>query len=236
MKLRHIHLPSLTHYKHGDRVQDLIVRQHLAAKADPSLPKPPPTVITAQFHPVYTTGRRDYGRLTNEAKQILRDGGRAEVFEALRGGQTTYHGPGQLTAYPIIDLKQHMLGTRDYICVLEKSLIALCAKYGVKAMTTENTGVWITEDKKIAAVGVHLRRYVSSHGIGLNVDRRVDWGFGRIVACGLEGKSTTSLEAEGATGLQVEQVGKDFVEELASRLSGVEGIEVVDDPLRKPLE
>jgi lipoyl(octanoyl) transferase len=191
--------------------------------------EPPPTIITAQFQPVYTTGRRDYGSLTNEAKRVLRDGGRAEVFEALRGGQTTYHGPGQLTAYPILDLRQHNMGTRDYICLLEKALIAVCGRYGVKAMTTENTGVWVTEDKKIAAVGVHLRRYVSSHGIGLNVDKRVDWAFGRIVACGLEGKQTTSLEAEGAKGLDVEQVGDAFVEEIAKRLVGVDGIEVANE-------
>jgi lipoyl(octanoyl) transferase len=191
--------------------------------------EPPPTIITAQFHPVYTTGRRDYGSLTDDAKGILRDGGRAEVFEALRGGQTTYHGPGQLTAYPIMDLRQHKLGTRDYICLLEKSLIAVCAKYRVNAMTTENTGVWVTENKKIAAVGVHLRRYVSSHGIGLNVDRRVDWGFGRIVACGLEGKETTSLEAEGVGGVKVEQVAQDFVEEVAKRLFGIKGIDIVSD-------
>jgi lipoate-protein ligase B len=194
--------------------------------------EPPPTVITAQFQSVYTTGRRDYGSLTDKAKRILRDGGRAEVFEALRGGQTTYHGPGQLTAYPILDLRQHRMGTRDYICLLEKSLIAVCAKYGVKAMSTENTGVWATEDKKIAAVGVHLRRYVSSHGIGLNVDRRVDWGFGRIVACGLEGKQTTSLEAEGAGIFDVSEVGDEFVKEMARRLEGIDGIEVANDPIR----
>jgi lipoyl(octanoyl) transferase len=193
--------------------------------------EPPPTIITAQFQPVYTTGRRDYGILTGDAKNILRDGGRAEVFEALRGGQTTYHGPGQLTAYPLLDLRQHKLGTRDYICLLEKSIITLCEKYGIQAKTTENTGVWVTDDKKIAAVGVHLRRFVSSHGIGLNVDRRVDWGFGRIVACGLAGKMTTSLEAEGASDLTVEDIGREFVLEVSRRLVGVNGVEEVQDPL-----
>jgi lipoyl(octanoyl) transferase len=101
----------------------------------------------------------------------------------------------------------------------------------VQAKTTENTGVWVTDDKKIAAVGVHLRRFVSSHGIGFNVDSRVDWGFRRIVACGLEGKMTTSLEQEGATGLLVEQVGRDFVLEVSKRLVGVTGVEDVDESL-----
>jgi lipoyl(octanoyl) transferase len=122
------------------------------------------------------------------------------------------------------------MGTRDYICLLERSIIALCAKYGVQTKTTENTGVWVTDDKKIAAVGVHLRRYVSSHGIGLNVDRRIDRPFGRIVACGLEGKMTTSLEEQGVPGLMVEQVGRDFVGEIAKRLVDIDGIENASDP------
>lgn len=165
---------------------------------------------------------------------VLRDNGRAEVYEALRGGQTTYHGPGQLTAYPILDLRRHNLNTRSYICLLEKSLIAVCGQHGVNAMTTENTGVWVSEDKKIAAVGVHLRRFVSSHGVGLNVRREVDWGFGRIVACGLEGKITTSLEGEGAWGLKVEDIGHDFVKEMEKRLEDVEGIEVaLEDDVQK---
>lgn len=82
------------------------------------------------------------------------------------------------------------------MCLLEKSVIATAARYGVEAFTTENTGVWTSEEDKLAAVGVHMRRNVTSHGVGLNVSTDLGW-FGRIVACGLEGKRATSLEKEG---------------------------------------
>lgn len=110
--------------------------------------------------------------------------------------------------------------------MLEKSLIATCARYGIKAMTTEHTGVWTTPDDKIAAIGVHMRRNVTSHGVGLNVSTDL-WWFDRIVACGLEGKRTTSFEKEGLRGKSVEEVGKVFVGEFGKRI-GAEGVEERD--------
>jgi lipoate-protein ligase B len=110
--------------------------------------------------------------------------------------------------------------------MLEKSLIATCAQYGIKAMTTENTGVWTSEDDKIAAIGVHMRRNITSHGVGLNVNTDL-WWFDRIVACGLEGKRATSYQMQGVEGQAVESVGSKFAEEVAKRLDGVEGIELV---------
>jgi lipoate-protein ligase B len=107
-------------------------------------------------------------------------------------------------------------------------LIATCAKYGIKAMTTEHTGVWTSPDDKIAAIGVHMRRNITSHGVGLNVNTDL-WWFDRIVACGLEGKRTTSFEREGVQGKSVERVGDDFVEEIGGRLMGVEGVERVSE-------
>lgn len=112
--------------------------------------------------------------------------------------------------------------------MLEKSLIATCAHYGIKAMTTEHTGVWTTPEDKIAAIGVHMRRNITSHGIGLNVGTDL-WWFERIVACGLEGKRTTSFECElgielgkregdDGEGISVESVGRTFVREVAERL------------------
>lgn len=94
-------------------------------------------------------------------------------------------------------------------------------------MTTENTGVWTSPDDKIAAIGVHMRRNVTSHGIGLNVNTDL-WWFNRIVACGLEGKRTTSFEREGVSGKAVEEVGTSFVEEIMARLEGVGGMETRD--------
>ena len=89
--------------------------------------------------------------------------------------------------------------------------------------TTENPGVWVGDDKKIAALGVHLRRNVTSHGLALNVNTDL-WWFDRIVACGLEGKKTTSFANEGVAGVHEGKVAKALVEELAKRIEGVDEV------------
>jgi lipoate-protein ligase B len=225
--LRHIHLPGIIPYATAARLQEALVSRFLAAKPPSSIPSPPPHIITTEFTPVYTCGRREVGTVSEKQQAYLRADGRAEFVEAKRGGQTTFHGPGQLVAYPVIDLRAHRLTPRDYVCALEKSLISTCASYGITAMTTENTGVWTSPDDKIAAIGVHMRRHITSHGIGLNVNTDL-WWFDRIVACGLEGKRTTSLEKEGVKGKSVEELGNSFVEEFGKRL-GIDGIERVEE-------
>ncbi|PNS19656.1 lipoyl(octanoyl) transferase [Sphaceloma murrayae] len=228
MNLRHLHLPGLTPYTHASALQSRLVSRFLAHKANPHTASPDPVIITAQFHPVYTCGRREIGTVSAEQQAFLRADGQADFHEALRGGQTTFHGPGQLIAYPILDLKRHALTPRSYVCLLEKSLMGTCKRYGVETRTTEHPGVWVDEERKIAALGVHLRRNVSSHGVGLNVSTDLGW-FGRIVACGLEGKSTTSLQDQGVNGVTVEDAGKVFVEEMAGRLGGVDSIMVTKE-------
>jgi lipoate-protein ligase B len=227
-KLLHIHLPGPIPYATAACLQESLVARFLASKPPSNAPAPPPHIITAEFQPVYTCGRREIGTVMPEQQSYLRANGRADFVEAMRGGQTTFHGPGQLVAYPIIDLRTHRLTPRDYVCLLEKSLIASCSKYGIEAMTTEHTGVWTSPDDKIAAIGVHMRRNVTSHGIGLNVNTELGW-FDRILACGLEGKRTTSFEREGVEGKSVEGVGETFVKEIGERLSGVEGVERVSE-------
>ncbi|KAF2397308.1 lipoyltransferase [Trichodelitschia bisporula] len=228
MHLHHLPLRGLTPYLHSSYLQETLARAILTSKSTSTPHKPPPpTILTAEFNPVYTTGRRTTALSPAEASLLFTDG-RAEVHPSPRGGLTTFHGPGQLVAYPILDLRAHGLSARSYICLLEKSLIAVCARYGVPAQTTEHTGVWVTAERKIASVGVHLRRNVSSHGVALNVSTDL-WWFNRIVACGLADKQMTSLEAEGATGVSVEDAGCAFVEEMAQRLSGVDGVVTVDE-------
>lgn len=225
--LRHIHLPGPLSYRVAASLQEHLVSRFLAAKPPSNAPAPAPHIITAEFSPVYTCGRREIGNVSAEQQEYLKADGRADFVEAMRGGQTTFHGPGQLVAYPIVDIKTHRLSPRCYVGMLEKSLIATCARYGIKAMTTENTGVWTSEDDKIAAIGVHMRRNITSHGIGLNINTDL-WWFDRIVACGLEGKKTTSFLKQGVKGKNVKTVGCEFVEEVAERLDGVEGVELVN--------
>ncbi|KAF1958799.1 lipoyltransferase [Byssothecium circinans] len=215
--LLHLRFRNPISYRTASLLQESLVSRFLASKPPSTLAAPPPHIITAEFNPVYTCGRREIGTVSQEQQDYLQNNGTAEFVEALRGGQTTFHGPGQLVAYPIIDLRAHKLTPRTYVCLLEKSLISTCKHYGIIAMTTENTGVWTSEDDKIAAIGVHMRRNITSHGVGLNVDTEL-WWFERIVACGLEGKRTTSFEREGVAEVEVEDVGKVFVREIAERL------------------
>ncbi|KAI5247887.1 lipoyltransferase [Aureobasidium subglaciale] len=204
MSLRHLVLKGIVPYSKAAKLQQELVTKFLAHKASPATtPAPLPTIITTQFSPVYTCGRREVGTVSQEQQDFLKDNGKAEFHEALRGGQTTFHGPGQLVAYPIIDLKKHNISPRNY--------------YGISAMTTEHPGVWTTPDDKISALGVHLRRNITSHGVGLNINTDLTW-FNRIVACGLEGKRTTSFENEGVHGQIVEDVANAFVRQLASSL------------------
>ncbi|KAH8723940.1 hypothetical protein GQ44DRAFT_709393 [Phaeosphaeriaceae sp. PMI808] len=226
--LRHIHLPGPVSYHRAASLQERLVSRFLASKPPSNAPAPPPHVITAEFTPVYTCGRREVGNVSATQQDYLRANGRADFVEAMRGGQTTFHGPGQLVAYPIVDLRTHKLSPRCYVSMLEKSLIGTCARFNIKAMTTENTGVWTSEDEKIAAIGVHMRRNITSHGVGLNINTDL-WWFDRIVACGLEGKRSTSFTKQGVEGQNVEGVGSGFVHEVAERLEGVNGVERVKD-------
>ncbi|KAF7727510.1 hypothetical protein EC973_007488 [Apophysomyces ossiformis] len=123
----------------------------------------------------------------------------------MRGGQVTFHGPGQLIAYPIIDIRDYKLNVRCYVSLLEKVVIDTCKHYGIDANTTENTGVWVGEDHKIAALGVHLQRYVSSHGLALNCNIDVSW-FDHIVPCGLAEKMVTTISEQRQHNTTVQEV------------------------------
>ena len=123
-----------------------------------------------------------------------------QVKETLRGGQITYHGPGQLVIYPIMDLKTvnsakwpKGLTARCFVNVLEEATINTLKPIGIRGIRTDNPGVWVSEEEKIAALGLHLRRNITSFGVGLNVRTDLRY-FDKIVACGLEGKKTTSIK------------------------------------------
>lgn len=114
------------------------------------------------------------------------------LYESGRGGDVTYHGPGQLIGYPVIDLKPDRTDAHRYVRDLEEVLLQVCGSYGVQATREPGlTGVWVG-DEKIAAIGVRLSRWVTSHGFALNVNPDLSY-FSLIVPCGIEGRGVTSL-------------------------------------------
>ena len=160
----------------------------------------PDELLLLEHESVFTIGR------TND-QSSLRDPAAlpAPLMAINRGGQATWHGPGQLVGYPLLDLRKRGSDLHRYLRDLEEFLIRLCAEFGVTASRREGlTGVWVGE-KKIASLGVGVRRWISMHGFALNVCGPLE-GFAHITPCGIAGVEMTSLEREGADGVTVEGV------------------------------
>jgi lipoate-protein ligase B len=251
--LRHIHFQDLVPFQAISKLQDILVAQNLAHKASPlTTPVPLPTVVSFTPFPVYTFGRRDLPTTfapafieklqeplapkdTQTIRNILKCNQhldtfpdtpwtRAEIVPTLRGGLTTFHGPGQLVIYPILDLKSPLvrnslpdtsepnpysngLDVRSYISLLEATTVDVLKYLDITAHLTADPGVWTQPrhrdvelyagqrreiPRKIAAVGVHLRRNITSYGLAINNATDLRW-FDRIVPCGLVGKGVTSI-------------------------------------------
>lgn len=150
------------------------------------------TLVLLEHEPVYTVGIRNKG-YTEENEKKLRSLG-AEFWRTNRGGLITFHGPGQLVVYPVLDLKQFHTSVRWYVREMERMVIRVCAELGIKAETSPDTGVWVG-DRKICAIGIHGSRYVTTHGLALNCNTDLRW-FDHIVPCGIEGKGVTSISKE----------------------------------------
>ncbi len=149
-------------------------------------------LVMLQHPPVYTLGMRG-GRehLLVAPEQLARRG--ASVVATDRGGDITFHGPGQLVAYPILDLRRRGLGPASYVRMLEATIIETLARFGIEAARVPGRpGVW-AEGSKVAALGVRVRGGVSTHGLALNVSTDLDW-FGLIVPCGIADAGVTSME------------------------------------------
>jgi lipoyl(octanoyl) transferase len=172
--------------------EEIIARKH----ADPSEPD---HLLLLEHEPVYTIGRTQDQSSLREASALPHP-----VHVINRGGQATYHGPGQLVGYPILDLKKRGQDLHRYLRALEEIVIVTCAAFGVTGQRLDGlTGVWI-EDRKIASLGVGVRRWVTMHGLALNVCGPLA-GFASITPCGIGGVQMTSLEREGASEITVKQ-------------------------------
>lgn len=149
-------------------------------------------IFVLEHLPVITMGRNGRQEHLLRDRAELRAMG-IELHEADRGGDVTYHGPGQLVAYPVLDLKRFSLTIKGYMRLLEQAVIDLLADYGLKGDRVQGlTGVWVN-GAKVAAIGVGARRWVTYHGLALNVDPDMSH-FGLIVPCGIADRPVTSLK------------------------------------------
>lgn len=182
--------------------QGLNLQKHIASTFNDTAPEQFRNVLILTEHrPVYTIGIRTK-EYTIDDEHTLRQLG-ADFYRTNRGGLITFHGPGQLVAYPILYLKHFNPSIRWYVCHLEKTIINVCAELGLTAKTTPDTGVWIG-NRKICALGIHGKRYITTHGLALNCDNDLTW-FEHIVPCGLRDKGVTSLSVELNRRVTVEQ-------------------------------
>ena len=171
-------------------------------------------ILLGEHPPVITLGRR-----ANESNVLLseinlnRIG--ISIFRIGRGGDVTYHCPGQLIVYPIIDLERHGLGVKDYVNILEEAVIQLLLKYDIHGERVEGaTGVWIdkgkSSERKICAMGIKCSRFCTMHGLALNVNSDLS-GFSMINPCGFQDKGVTSMQKESRKEYDMKKIKEDFL-------------------------
>ena len=174
--------------------EDALELQRALARDRISGAIPEDILLLLEHPPVVTLGRATKARNMISSPEFLASKG-VELFEVERGGDVTFHGPGQLVGYPIIDLKRHRLDLHWYLRQVEQALIDTLAAYSIPAERNFGfTGVW-TNGKKIGSIGVHARDWVTWHGFALNVTTDLSY-FDLIIPCGIDGVTMTSIEHE----------------------------------------
>ena len=179
------------------------------------------TVLLVEHPPVYTLGKSGHAENLLVNQEALEAMG-AQFFHIDRGGDITFHGPGQLVCDPILDLERIGIGLREYIEALEEAVIRTVAEYGIAAGRIAGaSGAWIDPGKarprKICAIGVRSSRYVTMHGFALNVTTDLEW-FSRINPCGFTDRGVTSIAAETGSQPSMQEVKQLVIRELATAL------------------
>jgi lipoyl(octanoyl) transferase len=175
------------------------IRRKIARRNGDEAPLPENYLLFVEHPPVFTLGKSgDEKNLLRTSEELERDG--FSYYKINRGGDITYHGPGQLVGYPILDLDQFFTDIHRYLRTLEEAMILMLADYGITAGRIDGlTGVWVGENtdnpRKIAALGVKCSRWVTMHGFALNVNSNLSH-FDLIVPCGIDDKAVTSMEKE----------------------------------------
>ena len=199
----------------------------------------PDTVLFLEHSPVVTLGRR-----TEDGELHIPAGAEVEIVETDRGGKSTYHGPGQLVCYPILDLTRHAQDVKKYCRDLEEALIRTMGPFAIEATRIEGlTGIWLERPpRKIASIGIHISKWVSTHGYALNVDLDpapfTEW----ITACGLEDAMFTTIARETGRPVTVDEVRPHAVAALEAvfdleleELPADEGIGLWSQPVHSQL-
>ena len=159
-------------------------------------------LIIVEHDHVYTLGKN--ANSSNILNRIC------EIIPTQRGGDVTYHGPGQLVAYPIINLKKRKIGVKSYVAMIEKLISNILFDYGLKPhVSIKETGVWI-DDRKIASIGIHVSRGVTMHGLAINVNTDLTY-FDNIISCGIEGVKMTSMDKELGKKIRMNDIKKSLI-------------------------
>lgn len=228
-------------YKEAWDYQEALLQENVAIKtrlrqlADNGEPETVTGDLRTRHHllfvehpPVFTLGKSgDMGNVLMSEEHLARLG--IDFFKINRGGDITFHGPGQLVGYPIFDLEKFYTDIGKYLRNIEEVIIATMAEYGLKGERSPGeTGVWLDPDKKgrerkICAIGVRTSRWITMHGFALNVNTGLDY-FNMIIPCGIQGKQVTSLHKELGRDVDMDEV-KEKVRRNFEKVFGVDVVE-----------
>ena len=159
-------------------------------------------LILVEHEHVYTLGKNaNSSNILNKA---------CDIIQTDRGGDVTYHGPGQLVAYPIINLKKRKIGVKSYVKMIEQLISNTLMYYGLEThVPIKETGVWV-EDKKIASIGIHVSRGVTMHGLAINISTDLSY-FDNIISCGIEGVKMTTIDKELGKKIAMNDIKKQLI-------------------------
>ena len=159
-------------------------------------------LILVEHEHVYTLGKNaNSSNILNKA---------CDIIQTDRGGDVTYHGPGQLVAYPIINLKKRKIGVKSYVKMIEQLISNILMYYGLETnISIKETGIWV-KDKKIASIGIHVSRGVTMHGLAININTDLSY-FDNIISCGIEGVKMTTIDKELGKKIAMNDIKKQLI-------------------------
>lgn len=224
-KETYVHYLGLIEYEQGLELQkgyfDSAVAIKLKNRLEGSTDLTENHLLVCEHPHVYTLGRSgDKENLLIDSKGLAAK--EAKYFEVGRGGDITYHGPGQIVVYPILDLDHFFTDIHKYLRLLEEAVILTLAEYGIEAGRIDGlTGVWLDHinqvfPRKICAMGVKASRWVTMHGLALNINTDLSY-FGNIVPCGINDKAVTTLSKELGRNLDIQEVSEILVKHIGSQ-------------------